>query len=118
MKRESRISQILFWISFCYIPGLAQVEHELNVALKANIQANTTCGSPAEKYYNIQQINVQPIKRNLSWCNASDPAMAHPPTNLVDGSLDTFWQSKATQDIAYITIDLGQVITSRFNRVI
>ena len=107
--RVRSLFRVLIWFWFCRVFTSGEVEKAFNAALMKDIQANTTCGSPPERYFNVQQKDSKPIDRVSSMCNASDPSLAHPPKLMVDGSLATFWQSKASEDIAYITISLGQV---------
>ena len=84
-----------------------------NAAFRKGATANITCGSPAEKYFRIQDAMVLAEKRIEYTCNASDRNNSHPPAYLVDGSMGTFWQSTAgtsyEKDKAYIEIDLQQV---------
>lgn len=72
-------------------------------------KANYTCGSPPEEFFETQQGFLSAVDRVPFICNASDPARAYPPENMVDGLLGTHWQSKAGEDMASITISFGQV---------
>ena len=73
------------------------------------VTANTTCGSPAEQYYNTKEGYVAPRSRVLSVCDASNPQLARPPSYMTDGNDTTSWQSINNQDKAYISIALEQV---------
>ena len=73
-------------------------------------KANYTCGSPPEEYFETQQGFLSAVDRVPYFCNASDPARAHPPENMADGSLGSHWQSKGGEDLAFITINFRQVL--------
>lgn len=88
---------------------LFQAIEGFNAALGSRISANVTCGSPAEQYFNTKQGYVTPRERVVSICNASDPANAHPASNMIDGQFSTFWQASNHIDNAYINIDLNEV---------
>eukprot|EP00794_Sanderia_malayensis_P009566 gene9566-10555_t len=80
-----------------------------NLALHRNIDANVTCGSPPELFYESSQGDKPVSERVASTCNASSAINSHPPSYLLDGSNYTFWQTKAGVDVAYITIDLRSI---------
>lgn len=79
-----------------------------NVALWKRVEANKTCGSPAEEYYNVAQRQLSPRDRRPLICNALIPSESHNATKLVDGNFSSWWQSSASVDKAFITIDLGR----------
>lgn len=80
-----------------------------NAVYLKKTKANYTCGSPPEEYFETQQGFLSDVDRVPHICNASDPARAFPPENMVDGSLATHWQSQAGEDLAFITISFEQV---------
>lgn len=80
-----------------------------NSLLNKDIDANETCGNPAEIYFRTQEGVLHPRVRTLLVCNATDPEKSHPPGYMIDDDLVTFWQSKASIDRADIRIDLNQV---------
>ena len=55
---------------------------------------------------------MTPRDRVVSTCNASDPANAHPASNMIDGQFATFWQASNDVENAYINIDLNEVISA------
>jgi len=79
-----------------------------NAVYLKQTKANYTCGSPPEEFFETQQGFLSAVDRVPFICNASDPARAYPPENMVDGLLGTHWQSKAGEDMASITISFGQ----------
>ena len=81
-----------------------------NAAVGSRISANITCGSPPEQYFNTRQGYVNPRDRVVSICNASDPANAHPASNMIDEQFATFWQASNDVDKVYINIDLNEVV--------
>jgi hypothetical protein len=116
------ILQKMFWhkaISF-YILCYCSVFYKLstgqgfNSLLHKTIDANVTCGDPAEIYFRTQEGVLHPRLRTPLVCDAADAEDSHPPDYMVDGDLATFWQSKASIDRADIRIDLNQV--GRFQR--
>ena len=104
------VTSVVIW-NLCIQPGASQTTNFLgfNAAVNRPISANITCGTPPESYFNTRQGYLPPRTRTISICNATDPTNSHPPQNMVDGSLATFWQTKNDEDRAYITINLGQV---------
>lgn len=86
---------------------LISLTHAANVALFKPARANATCGFPAEKYYSIlERRKQQPRDRILSTCDASNESLSHNASRMVDGKLETWWQSPASVDKVAITIDL------------
>ena len=91
-----------------------------NSLLHKAIDANVTCGDPAEIYFRTQEGVLHPRLRTPLVCDAADTQDSHPPEYMVDDDLATFWQSKASIDRADIRVDLNQVgklyylILSRF----
>lgn len=85
------------------------VESGFNAAYLKRTEANFTCGDPPEYFYETQQGLLAPEDRIQYTCNASDPEKAYPPENMVDGLLETHWQSRKGEDLAIITISFEQV---------
>ena len=85
------------------------VESGFNAAYLKRTEANFTCGYPPEYFYETQQGLLAPEDRIQYTCNASDPEKAYPPENMVDGLLETHWQSRKGEDLAIITISFEQV---------
>ncbi|XP_028406846.1 laminin subunit beta-1-like [Dendronephthya gigantea] len=81
-----------------------------NSLLFQPIDANVTCGTPAEIYFRTQDGVLHPRLRTPLVCDATDSANSHPPEKMVDDDLTTFWQSKASIDRADIRIDLNQEV--------
>ena len=104
---------LLLLLVFGSFPGLTEqttVQAKgFDAFLFLPVEANRTCGTPAEQYYNTKEGYVTPRSRVLSVCDASNPALARPPTLMTDGNATTSWQSTNNQDKAYITIKLHQV---------
>lgn len=100
---------LLLFGTFLFADG----QDPFNAAFRKRVAANITCGSPAEKYFRIQDSMVLPQQRIEYTCDASDGNYSHPPSYMVDGSMGTFWQSTArtslAKDKAYIELDLQQV---------
>eukprot|EP00794_Sanderia_malayensis_P010015 gene10015-11038_t len=90
-----------------------KVTQGFNAAIGSSISANVTCGNPAEQFYNTKQGYVTPRDRILSLCNASDPTYSHPAKYMIDGLFNTFWQSKNSEDNAYITINLNGALLGK-----
>lgn len=107
-RRTMRIfSVLIFLASAC---GLSHGLSGFNAAYLKQVDANITCGSPPEKYYKTQQGDIlDPRDRVPYLCNASDGTLSHPPRKMTDGSLATYWQSTAREDVAFIVIDMKQV---------
>ena len=80
-----------------------------NSLLHKDIDANVTCGNPAEIYFRTQDGILHPRLRTPLVCDATDQKNAHPPAYMNDDNLGTFWQSKASIDKAEIRVDLNQV---------
>jgi hypothetical protein len=107
----------MFWHKrlFFYIFGMCGVFYRLSTGqgfeslLHKVIDANVTCGNPAEIYFRTQEGVLHPRLRTPLVCDATDPENSHPPEYMVDDDLATFWQSKASIDRADIRIDLNQV---------
>ena len=49
---------------------------------------------------------LRPHQRRPFTCNATSQTDSHPASYMVDGLNSTHWQSKASLDVANITIDL------------
>lgn len=100
---------------FLYCLGISSIFYRLSVAQGFNslfekaIDANVTCGTPAEIYFRTQEGVLHPRLRTPLVCDAGDLENSHPPEYMVDDNLTTFWQSKASIDRADIRIDLHQV---------
>lgn len=86
------------------------VQSGFNAVYLKKTTANYTCGSPPEEFFETQQGFINAEDRVPLICNASDPARAYPPENIVDGLLGTHWQSKADEDLAFIVINFEQVL--------
>jgi len=78
----------------------------VNAAYRKNVAAEKTCGSPKEKYFKVTENDYVPRKRTLSVCDVLNATLAQNASYLVDGDLNTFWQSTAMVMRANITIDL------------
>ena len=108
---------------FLYCLGLGSIFCRLSVGqgfdslLQKAIDANVTCGSPAEVYFRTQEGILHPRLRTPLVCDADDPQNSHSPEYMVDGGLTTFWQSKASIDRADIRIDLNQVCFAPGERI-
>lgn len=89
--------------------ALEVAESGFNAVYLKQTAANFTCGNPPEEFFETQQGFLDDVDRIPYICNASDPVKAYPPENMVDGLLATHWQSRADEDLAYITISFGQV---------
>lgn len=90
------------------VTHLVLLTQAANVALWKPVEANKTCGSPAEEYYPVSQRQESPRDRKSFTCNALITSESHNATNLVDGNFSSWWQSSASVDKASITIDLGR----------
>lgn len=77
-----------------------------NVALFKAATANATCGSPAESFYSVTERSKPPRDRTISSCDASNTSLSHNASKMVDGVLETWWQSSASVNRVSITIDL------------
>lgn len=99
--------RLLFNIFFAF--AFDVVESGFNVAYLKRTEANFTCGNPPEDFYETQQGLLAPEDRVPYTCNASDPEQGYPPENMVDGLLETHWQSRKGEDLAVITISFEQV---------
>ncbi|XP_058446853.1 laminin subunit alpha-1 isoform X1 [Malaya genurostris] len=86
-----------------------------NVAMRATISVNATCGQNGkEEYCRLQD----PLRSRSSQCgicdaNNSDLEKRHPITNIVDGT-NSWWQSptlhkSSKNDRVTISLDLGQI---------
>ena len=105
------------------VTHLVLLTQAANVALWKPVEANKTCGSPAEEYYPVSQRQESPRDRRSFTCNALITSESHNATNLVDGNFSSWWQSSASVDKASITIDLGRrekvrSITITYNRTL
>ncbi|KAK2550366.1 Laminin-like protein epi-1 [Acropora cervicornis] len=98
---------VFIWLLFA-VTHLVLLTQAANVALWKPVEANKTCGSPAEEYYPVSQRQESPRDRKSFTCNALITSESHNATNLVDGNFSSWWQSSASVDKASITIDLGQ----------
>lgn len=85
-------------------------QSSFNAAFMKHARANFTCGSPPEEFFETQQGFLSSVERVPYLCNASDSTRAYPPKNMIDGLLETHWQSKAGVDAAFITISFEQVL--------
>ena len=103
---------LLFCVALYSLCPQSSAGNGFNSVLSKHIAANVTCGDPPEVYYRTQEGILHPRLRNRLVCDANDPKNAHPPENMIDGDLATFWQSKASVDKAEIRINLNQVISS------
>jgi len=83
-------------------------QSSFNAAFMKDARANFTCGSPPEEFFETQQGFLSSVERVPYLCNASDSTRAYPPKNMIDGLLETHWQSKAGVDVAFITISFEQ----------
>lgn len=104
------IKQKLFFF-FVFLASVLKIAQSgFNAVYLKQTKANYTCGSPPEEYFETQQGFLDAVDRVPYICNASDPARAHPPQNMVDGLLGTHWQSKGGEDLAFITVNFEQVL--------
>uniref|UniRef100_A0A182F609 Laminin N-terminal domain-containing protein n=1 Tax=Anopheles albimanus TaxID=7167 RepID=A0A182F609_ANOAL len=86
-----------------------------NVALRATISVNATCGQTGrEEYCRITEATGRSRGSQCGTCDANspDPEKRHPITNIVDGT-SSWWQSPTLQkgaknDRVTINLDLGQ----------
>lgn len=101
-------SLIVFICLLFAVNHLVLLTQAANVALWKPVEANKTCGSPAEEYYPVSQRQESPRDRTSFTCNALITRESHNATNLVDGNFSSWWQSSASVDKASITIDLGR----------
>jgi len=102
------LQKLLFFAVF-FVFALEVVESGFNAAYLKRTEANFTCGNPPEDFYETQQEFLDLEARVPYTCNASDPERAYPPKNIVDGLLETHWQSTKGVDLAVITISFEQV---------
>lgn len=102
---KQQLLLVLVFLAFAF----EVAEAGFNAVYLKQTKANFTCGNPPEEFYETQQGFLDDVDRVPYMCNASDPAKAYPPENMVDGLLGTHWQSKADEDLAIITISFGQV---------
>ncbi|KAL7044656.1 hypothetical protein ACKWTF_002015 [Chironomus riparius] len=84
-----------------------------NVAIKAKITANATCGSEIEEFCRLADIYSPRQQSMCEFCDSSDPDLSHPITHTIDGS-HSFWQSPSLAvgneyEFVTIDIDLGQI---------
>ncbi|XP_049530280.1 laminin subunit alpha-1 [Anopheles darlingi] len=87
-----------------------------NVALRATISVNATCGQTGrEEYCRITEATGRSRGSQCGTCDANspDPEKRHPITNIVDGT-SSWWQSPTLQkgaknDRVTINLDLGQL---------
>lgn len=100
-------------------PALA---NPVDVALNKPVKVNITCGTFGEEtYYEHTDIFQLPSRRRLRTCTSD----THPPSAMVDGDPDTWWQSMSRSNLiragygvsddspqAIITLDLLQVCSS------
>ncbi|KAL5005128.1 hypothetical protein ScPMuIL_018584 [Solemya velum] len=90
----------------------------VNVALRKHIQAEITCGVYGrEVFHSMAELNTNTFDRTAYYC---DNQTHHPPSFMVDGDDQTWWQSTSRPNIytsktfteksleAIITIDLEQ----------
>lgn len=72
-----------------------------DIAGNFNVSANSTCGDPEEVYcLNLQCDQV---------CNANDPNLKHPPSNVYDTIGDNkFWKSKNYEFPVVLQLDIGR----------
>uniref|UniRef100_A0A7M5V486 Uncharacterized protein n=1 Tax=Clytia hemisphaerica TaxID=252671 RepID=A0A7M5V486_9CNID len=110
MKKKSIISFIGLFALVTGVRGETIVAKGFDAFLYRPVTANTTCGSPAEQYYNTKEGYVAPRSRLLSVCDASNPHLARPPSFMTDGNDTSSWQSINNQDKAYISISLEQPV--------
>uniref|UniRef100_A0A182WTG8 Laminin N-terminal domain-containing protein n=1 Tax=Anopheles quadriannulatus TaxID=34691 RepID=A0A182WTG8_ANOQN len=86
-----------------------------NVALRATISVNATCGQTGrEEYCRLAEGAGRSRGSQCGICDANnpDPEKRHPITNIVDGT-NSWWQSPTLQkgaknDRVTINLDLGQ----------
>ena len=102
--------QKLLLFSTFFLFAFEVVESGFNAACLKRTEANFTCGNPPEYFYETQQGLLAPEDRVRYTCNASDTEKAYPPENMVDGLLETHWQSTKGEDLAIITISFEQVL--------
>uniref|UniRef100_A0A182P0I6 Laminin N-terminal domain-containing protein n=1 Tax=Anopheles epiroticus TaxID=199890 RepID=A0A182P0I6_9DIPT len=89
-----------------------------NVALRATISVNATCGQTGrEEYCRLAEGTGRSRGSQCGICDANnpDPEKRHPITNIVDGT-NSWWQSPTLQkgaknDRVTINLDLGQSLT-------
>lgn len=98
-----------YYFGLCSVFSRFTYGQGFNSLLFKAIDANVTCGNPAEVYFRTQEGELHPRLRTPLVCDALDPDNSHPPEYMVDDNLGTFWQSKASIDRAEIRIDLNQV---------
>ncbi|XP_029199679.2 laminin subunit alpha-like [Acropora millepora] len=96
----------VLFVLFVHFHKIAQ--SSFNAAFMKHARANFTCGSPPEEFFETQQGFLSSVERVPYLCNASDSTRAYPPKNMIDGLLETHWQSKAGVDAAFITISFEQ----------
>ena len=78
----------------------------VNAAFKKHAAANTTCGlNGTERYYGMDQYDLVPYLRVPGFCNNKNRSQSRPPSFLVDGSYNTYWQSKGEEDMAVMEFD-------------
>ena len=111
MKVDVQRSSWFVWIvsSLFGFFHACRAANGFNAVFLATIDANVTCGNPKEIYYRTQEGVLHPRERTPLVCDASDPGNSHPPGNMIDGDLASFWQSQASMDEAIILIDFSQV---------
>ena len=101
--------QKLSFYAVFFVFAFDVVESGFNAAYLKRTEANFTCGNPPEDFYETQQEFLDLDAILPYTCNASDPEKAYPPKNIVDGLLETHWQSRKGEDLAVITIGFEQV---------
>ena len=92
------------------------VPQEVPYSLGRPVSVNSTCGNPPSTFcQRVSYLSLFNVQLNCSRvCNASNPALSHPPGALVDFDLegDTSWQSQTldiNDDVA-IAIPLGALV--------
>ncbi|XP_055635054.1 laminin subunit alpha-1 isoform X2 [Toxorhynchites rutilus septentrionalis] len=86
-----------------------------NVALRATMSVNATCGQHGKEEYCRLQDSQRSRSSQCGICDANNPDLEkrHPITNIVDGT-NSWWQSptlykSSKSDRVTISLDLGQV---------
>ncbi|KAH3697084.1 hypothetical protein DPMN_084569, partial [Dreissena polymorpha] len=87
----------------------------LNLATRATIEANATCGLARAEYFCklVEHVDLMPRISHCDYCNAREISQAHPITNAIDGS-NLWWQSPSISNgweynYVTITMDLGLI---------
>ena len=79
--------------------GLHYVPSTGNIAIGRSITASSTCGESGPEQF------CSTSTESCNICNSKDKAYSHLPTDMIDGSASSWWQSESNVDNVTIIID-------------